>query len=431
MSKFKDLSNNSKAITGLSMDKRRTTNNHPWPFLIILLVLGALIFWIWRASETSTDTLTVKVSELTIAEVTTGTFENSLPVRGVVKPGRVVTLDAENGGKVDIVHIRNGQSVEAGELIVSLVNPTLELQVVGREAEITGKIEDAAARKLQISRNASSDEQSILQLKSDIQSLNKKIATRAPLVPEIVRREELDALQSDLELKQSLLDYRLESQANQAQLTAQQISSLDSSIALLRKNLNIVKTQLDQLSIRSPIAGVLGQFDLNPGQTLKAGDRIGEINDVTQFKIRATVDEFYLSRLFVGQVGSLIVGTVPHDVSLSKIFPEIIGGQFEVEFSFEEFEPAGLRNGQNVEIKLKLEEDAVSTLLPVGSHLQTTGGNWVFVLAPSGDRATRRNIESGRRNQKYIEIVQGLSPREQVITSDYSIFSDFKTLRID
>lgn len=431
MSKFKPITPNKKAVSASGMDQVRATHKRPWLLLAAGLALFLITIWIWRSSETSTEILTVEKSNLRIAEVTTGTFENSLPIRGVVTPGRVVAIDADNGGKVNVVHIRNGQSVKAGDLIVSLINPTLESQVVGREAEIMGKIEDAAARKLQIVRNSSAAEQAILQLKSDIRNLQNKIEARAPLVPEIVRKEELDTLRSDLELKQELLDFRETVQEEEAGLAEKQISSLDSSISLLRKNLTILKTQLKQLDIQSPISGVVGQFDLNPGQALKAGDKIGEINDVTQIKINATVDEFYLNRLLVGQTGSVIFNSNSYNVTLSKILPEIIGGEFEVEFVFLDKEPAQLRNGQNVEIKLKLDDDAFSTLLPVGSYLQITGGNWVFVLNSTGNKVTRRKIESGRRNQEYIEVLQGLSVGEKVITSDYASFLDFETLRID
>jgi HlyD family secretion protein len=334
--------------------------------------------------------LSVNAQRITVSTVTTGTFEDFIPLRGRLVPRSTVFLDAIEGGRVEQILVEDGTIVEAGDMIAVLSNTNLQLEVLGREAAVTEQLNNMRTIELQLEQNRLSHKRNLVEIDYQITRLSREINRQRELISKNLVRDAGEQLQAGLEFA--------------------------------RKN-------LDDLSVRAPVAGKLSGFNIEIGQSIARGGRLGQIDDPDGYKLNARIDEYYLGRVDLQQVASAEHNGRDLDLRVSKIYPQVNEGQFEVDMTFAE-QPEGLRRGQTLQTRLTLGDNTDATLIPNGAFYQETGGNWVFVVAPGGGEAVKRNVSLGRRNTKFIEVLDGLEPGENVITSPYTSFVGMDRLNL-
>jgi HlyD family secretion protein len=374
--------------------------------------------------------LSVNAQRITVSTVTTGTFEDFIPLRGRLVPRSTVFLDAIEGGRVEQILVEDGTIVEAGDMIAVLSNTNLQLEVLGREAAVTEQLNNMRTIELQLEQNRLSHKRNLVEIDYQITRLSREINRQRELISKnLVSQSTVDQLEDELTYYQNRREVTLESQATDARMQEQQLQQLRDAGEQLQAGLEFARKNLDDLSVRAPVAGKLSGFNIEIGQSIARGGRLGQIDDPDGYKLNARIDEYYLGRVDLQQVASAEHNGRDLDLRVSKIYPQVNEGQFEVDMTFAE-QPEGLRRGQTLQTRLTLGDNTDATLIPNGAFYQETGGNWVFVVAPSGGEAVKRNVSLGRRNTKFIEVLDGLEPGENVITSPYTSFVGMDRLNL-
>jgi HlyD family secretion protein len=366
--------------------------------------------------------LSVNAQRITASPVTTGTYEDFIPLRGRLVPRSTVFLDAIEGGRVEEILVEDGALVAAGDPIAVLSNTNLQLEVLGREAAVTEQLNNMRTIELQLEQNRLSHKRNLVEIDYQIKRLTREIDRQRELITKnLVSQSTIDQLEDELVYYNNRRDVTLESQATDARMQEQQLRQLRDAGDQLQAGLVFARKNLEDLSVRAPVAGKLSGFNIEIGQSIMRGGRLGQIDDPDGYKLNVRIDEYYL-----GRVDLQLVATAEHngrdlDLHVSKIYPQVKEGQFEVDMLFDE-DPVGLRRGQTLQVRLTLGDNTDATLIPNGSFYQDTGGNWVFVVSPDGSEAIKRSVRLGRRNQNFIEVLDGLEPGETVITSPYTSF---------
>ena len=421
------------AGSGASMDEKIENPGKKWKYISLgaaaLIVLAAVI---WAIMSLSGDrSFRVPSDTLTISKVTTGIFEDYIPIRGRIVPRTTVFLDAIEGGRVDNVYVEDGDILKKGDLIISLSNSSLQLQVTNAEAQVAEQLNNMRTIELSLEQNRLNNKRTILDIRYQIENLKRELEADRQLGEEgfISKRDLLDK-EKDLVYQQERLKLALESQESDERLQKQQLEAQRDASERLLKNLATARKNLDDLNIPAPIAGKLSGFDAEVGQNIMRGGRLGQVDIPDQFKLQADIDEFYINRVDIGQSVSYQHNGKTYLAEVKKIYPQVTNGQFQVDIQFTENQPPELRRGQTLQAKLTLGDESEAVLIPNGSFYQDTGGNWIFVVTVDGSEAVKRNIVLGRRNSSYIEVVEGLAPGEQVVTSSYSGFEEIDRLKI-
>ena len=421
------------SISGQGMD-RRVERRTPWPkvagWALAALVAAGFVAWL-TLLLIGGRSLTVQSGRIAVSEVTSGTFEDFVPLRGQLVPKSTVYLDAIQGGRVEEMLVEDGATVEAGQLIARLSNTNLQLEVLGREAVVTEQLNALRTIELQLEQNRLSHKRNLVEIDYQVKRLERAIARQRDLVArDLVAQSTLDELQDELDYYVNRKAVTLESQATDARLQEQQLRQLREAGEQLESGLGFARKNLDDLDIRAPVAGRLSGFAIEIGESIAPGGRLGQVDDPEGYKLRVGIDEFYLGRVDLEQTGVAEHGRRDYDVVVSKIYPQVNNGQFEVDMSFAE-EPRGLRRGQTLQVRLTLGDNSEAVLVPNGAFYQETGGNWVFVVTPDGTQAVRRNVRFGRRNTDFIEVLDGLEPGERVVTSPYTSYAGMDRLSIN
>jgi HlyD family secretion protein len=371
-------------------------------------------------------TLGVDPERLAFSTVTYGLFRDYIPITGNVVPRTTVFLDAVEGGQVTDVYVEAGAIVEAGEPLVRLKNTNLQLEVIGREAQLTEQLNNLSSTRLSFEQNRLRHRRELIDLDFEIDRLVRHIAQREPLVRTGgATQGELDDLEAELAYRTALRDAVLEAQRVDEEFQTTQIERLQEAIEAMNMNLGIARENLENLVITAPISGQLTLLEANVGESKPPGQRIGQIDELGAFKVSAFIDEFYLPRVSVGQVATLELAGDAYALEVAKIFPDVRNRQFEVELSFLGDPPALMRRGQTVRMRLDIGEPADTLVVANGAFYDDTGGRWVFVVDPTGDRAVKRPVRFGRRNPEGIEVLDGLREGERVVTSSYESLLDF------
>ena len=410
------------SISGQSMD-RRIERKTPLSRKLGYGAAGvvALLFAWWLVGALLGGcSLSINSERIAVASVTVGTFEDFIPLRGRLVPRSTVYLDAVEGGRVEQVLIEDGAIVEAGDPIVVLSNTNLQLEVLGREAAVTEQLNFMRTIELQLEQNRLSHKRNLVEIDYQITRLNRAIDRQNELAEkDLVSQSTIDELQDELDYYVNRREVTLESQATDARLQEEQLRQLRAAGSQLQTSLAFARKNLDDLNVRAPVAGKLSGFDVEIGESIVRGGRLGQIDDPKAFKLNVKIDEFYLGRVDLGQTAAANHNGRDLELTIAKIYPQVNAGQFEVDMIFDE-EPDGLRRGQTLQLRLTLGDNSDANLIPNGSFYQETGGNWVFVVSPSGTEAIRRSVRLGRRNTDFIEVLDGLQPGEKVITSPYT-----------
>ena len=420
-------------ISGQAMD-RRVEKKASYGRLAAYIAGGvAVLLFAWWFVDTILGgrSLSVNAQRITVSSVSTGTFEDFIPLRGRLVPRSTVFLDAIEGGRVEQILVEDGTMVEVGDLIAVLSNTNLQLEVLGREAAVTEQLNNMRTIELQLEQNRLSHKRNLIEIDYQITRLSREIARQRELIAKnLVSQSTVDQLEDELTYYENRREVTLESQATDTRMQEQQLLQLRDAGEQLQAGLGFARKNLEDLSVRAPVAGKLSGFNIEIGQSIARGGRLGQIDDPDGYKLNARIDEYYMGRVDLQQHATAENNGRTVDLQVSKIYPQVNEGQFEVDMMFAE-QPDGLRRGQTLQTRLTLGDNTDATLIPNGAFYQETGGNWVFVVAPGGREAIKRDVRLGRRNTSFIEVLEGLEPGEQVITSPYTSFVGMDRLSLD
>lgn len=415
------------------MDKPRQLHFwQKWRRTISAVILFAAIAALWvMAAPTSERTLRVNKNDLIIASVQQGIFEDVIPLRGEVMPLRTLYLDAIEGGRVEKIHLEDGATIEVGAAIVDISNTRLQLESITREAQVSEQINLLQTQELNLARNDLEHKRNLTELDHQIKTQNQRLERMKPLLKrQLISAAELQDAEDNLAyLKKRQQLIREAREVDQA-LQAAQMKQLRDSTKSLNNNLNFARTNLASLNVKAPIAGRLTAFSLEPGQSLMPGERFGQIDDPDHFKLMAQVDEFYMNRTRVDQTAIAKIDQQEFPLRIKKIYPQVVDGQFRIDLVFTGKQPPNISRGQTLQLRLQMGANEPAQLIPNNSFFQDTGGHWIFVVSADGQRAQRRDIQLGRRNSQFIEVISGLILGEQVIVGPYTTYADIDYLKI-
>jgi HlyD family secretion protein len=422
------------SVSGAAMDRVVAPAKRPWyHWLGLLGACLAVVYGTWHYWQASgSRTLAMNGDKLKIAPVQRGEFEDYIAIRGRVTPRKTVYLDAIEGGQIKQRLVEDGAMVEAGELIVVLNNTALQLDVTRNEAMVTEQLNNMRTLELQLERNRLEHRRNLVEMDYEITRLQRQIARLAELdAAGVAIRSQLEDARDELAYFQARRTVTLESQATDARLQQTQLDFLNTSAAQLEDNLALSRLNLEALQVRAPVAGKLSGMDVEVGQSIARGGRLGQIDDPAHFKLRASVDEYYLNRVALEQQARYERDGHNYPLRISKIYPQVSNGQFEIDLLFTGEEPTAIRRGQTLQAKLTLGEASEALLIPNGAFYQDTGGRYLFVLDASGTQANKRTVSLGRRNARHIEVLAGLEAGERVVVSPYSNFKDMDRLALN
>ncbi len=390
-----------------------------------------LLLVIWYFKPDAGRALKVQNDRIVVSTVSLGEFDDYIPVRGQVAPLKTVFLDAIEGGRVEATYVEDGAPVSAGDLIIELSNTQLQLDVIAREAEVTEQLNNLRNTELSLEQNRLTHKRNLIDINYNIIRLGREVERLSPLVErDLIDDGSLERLKDEYDWYVARREITLESQATDERLQKVQMEQLRIAGAQLEQNLEVARRNLESLNVRAPVDGKLTAFDLEVGQALSRGMNIGQIDDPESFKVTANIDEFYLSRVDLEQTATLTTNGDDFTLFVRKVYPQVQNGTFEVDMIFGERAPTTIRRGQTMQLNLQLGSPSRSLLIPNGAFYQDTGGNWVFVVTVDGLRAVKRNVRLGRRNLRFIEVLDGLESGEQVITSPYTNYLDMDRLEL-
>ena len=392
--------------------------------------LGLLaIFILWLVLRDGSPTLRVNGDSLTINEVTRGEFNDYIRVSGQVQPMTTVQISPQEGGVVEKIIIEEGSHVRAGDEILRLSNDNLDLQILNSEAELAEKENILRNTLISMEQQKLSLRQDQLQLQSDVNRLRRKYLQNKSLYEEkLIAREDYLTSKEDYELAAGKLQLVKDRAKQDSLYRAVEIDQMQESLDNMRKNMLMIRRRKDNLTIKAPIDGELGLLDVVLGQSVSAGTKIGQINNLDSYKIEAQIDEHYIDRVTSGLSATFQRQNDSYDAVIRKVYPEVRDGKFKADFKFGGEVPDNIRTGQTYYLNLQLGQPETAVLVPRGTFYQKTGGKWIFVVSPDGGKAVRREIRIGRQNPQYYEVLDGLNPGEKVITSGYNSFGDNEVL---
>lgn len=384
----------------------------------VICLIGGSVYYTSGGSK-----LNVDAERITISEVKTGAFQEFIPVNGVVLPMTTIYLDAMEGGRVEEVFAEDGAMMKKGDPILKLSNTDLELSLANQETSVFNLL-----TQMRISGNAAT-QNTIMKLNqgTDVDNLYREAKRVYDLNKQLYDSQAI-SLQ---EFKQSENNYNY---ASQKKKLTEQILKQDSvsgkeelaqakeSFKRTQEALKIMRRKVEDLIVRAPVDGQLTSLAAEPGQSKNKGERLGQIDVITGFKVRVEIDEHYITRIYPGLKGEFTLAGKNYRLSIHKVYSQVKNGKFQVDMKFEDGVPKDIRRGQSLQIRLALSDETQAILLARGGFYQQTGGNWVFKLSDDGTVAYRTDIQLGRQNPDYYEVIQGLKPGDKVITSGYDTY---------
>ena len=407
--------------------KKKWTFKRVSLFAVGLLFISFVLYSFFFADKRSK--LNVDLEKITIADVKFGVFQDFIPVTGGVLPSTTRYLDAREGGIIQSIEKETGELVKKGDVILRLANSNLELSVLSQQAALYEQINRSTTTRLSLNQNDLNQRQGLAEIDMNInlyepqykrfKQLYEKDLISKREFEEVEERYKYNVIRKDL----TYASYRIDSTARMSQLL-----ELNASENRMRQSLEGVNMILDNLVVRARIDGQLATPDHELGQSIVRGVRLGQIDVVGTYKVRVRIDELYLPRVDVGLKGSFPQSGTNYGLVITKIFPTITEGRFEVDMEFTGDQPEFIKRGQSVRIRLELGNSAQALLLPMGGFYKDSGGNWVFLVDESGNRAVKKDIRLGRKNSEFFEVMGGLEAGQKVITSSYDHFGDNEVL---
>ena len=400
-----------------------------WPHLVGGCLVLAICGWVILGNHAST--LKVNRDELTISDVQRAEFKDYVRTNGQVMPIQIVQISPEEGGIVLEKVVEEGTHVKKGDVIVRLSNSNLDLQILNAEAELAEKQNLLRNTQVAMQQDRLNNQPEQAQLDMDTQRKQRTYDQNKRLYQEkLISKEDYIKSQEDYQLsakKRSLISKRLKQDSIYRTI---QMDQMEDNLQNMRKNVVLVRQRKDKLEIRSAIDGELGLLDVELGQSIQPGQKIGQLNDLSDYKVQASIDEHYIDRVRPGLTATFTRGDKQYQLQVRKVYPEVRDGKFRCDFVFKGARPENIRSGQTYYIDLELGQPEQAVIIPRGTFFQTTGGQWIFVMDKSGSKAYRRQISVGRQNPQHYEILEGLEPGERVVTSGYEAFKDNEVLVI-
>lgn len=417
----------------MAMDRVIEKKQRPlWQWGVLVLVVGVAGWFVYGLlADATIRTFRVQADQLIVSEVSFGAFEDVTPIRGTIQPFNSVFLDAVDGGVVEEVFVEEGSFVEAGQPLLQLSNTDLRLNVARNDTSITEQLNNLSNITNSLETTKLSTERQIIDIEYRITVLERQKARADELVQQnLMAQEQYDAITDELEYQRRVLTNTRARQELENKIREERTVQIQDQIDKLNENLELSQSSFENLLVRAPIAGQLTSLPVDIGENKIRGQRLGQIDVIDQYKIVAQVDEYYVTRVMAGQSAKFTLAGRDYQASVLKVYPEITDGTFEVDLAFEGMAPDNIRRGQTLQLELTLGSPAETLLLPLGGFVQDTGGNWVFVLDSTGDYAVRRDIRTGRRNNRYVEVREGLEAGDRVITSSYGQMQDMERIQL-
>ena len=398
-----------------------------WPYIAGGSVLIAMLLWVIFGNHAST--LRVSRDELTISDVQHAEFKDYVRTNGQVLPIQVVQISPEEGGIVVEKVVEEGTMVHRGDVIVRLSNSNLDLQILNAEAELAEKQNLLRNTQVAMQQDRLNNQTEQAQLDMDTQRKQRTFDQNKRLYEAKLISEE-DYLQSQEDYllsvkKQSLVSRRLKQDSLYRTV---QMDQMEDNLQNMRRNVVLVRQRKEKLEVRSAIDGELGLLDVELGQSIQPGQKIGQLNDLSDYKVQAQIDEHYIDRVRQGLSATFTRGDKQYLLQVRNVYPEVREGKFRCDFIFKGERPENIRTGQTYYLDLELGQPEQAVIIPRGTFFQTTGGQWIFVLDKGGERAYRRPIRIGRQNPQYYEVLEGLEPGERIVTSGYEAFKNNEVL---
>ena len=393
--------------------------------------MGAFVvaFVLWLVLRDNSSTLRVNGDTLSLGTVAQGEFNDYIRVTGQVQPMTTIQISPLEGGVVQEIVTEEGSKVSKGDVIVVLSNESLDLQILNSEAELAEKENLLRNTMISMEQQKLSVKQEMLQLRVEVRRSKRAYESARELYAEkLISREEWLKAEEDYMLATDRLAL-VETRAKQDSLyRAVEIHQMEESLANMRLNMRMIRKRKDNLTIKAPIDGELGLLDVALGQSIAAGVKIGQINNLDSYKIEAFVDEHYIDRVVAGLQARFERQDESYETVIRKVYPEVRDGKFKTDFKFNGEQPANIRTGQTYYLNLQLGQPEEAVMIPRGTFYQKTGGRWIYVVSEDGTRAVKRNIRIGRQNPQYYEVLEGLQPGERVVVSGYDGFGDNEVL---
>jgi HlyD family secretion protein len=416
----------SEPVSGGAMDKVVVRKRLDRRIVIAGAAAAALllltIFWLFAPRA---DSMTIARDRLTISQAQSGTFDDFLPVRARVTPLLTVYLDAVEGGQVQKKLVEDGAQVSQGQLLAVLSNAELQLSTLEKQAEVEQQLNNMRSQELALANTRSANLRDLNQAQTDLAKARRQYDLYKPLAEKgFVSSKTFNDARDDLHYQTSRLEILKRTIAQTEAMQTSQLRQLRIAASSLNSSMGVAQSSLGQLNIRAPVAGQLSGFDIQLGQSLQQGERIGQIDSAGGDKQQADVDEYYLGRVALGQTATADIDGKTYKLKVAKVYPQVRNGQFQIDLLFDGPEPASMQRGQTIQAKLTVGDSAKALLIPNGAFFNDTGGAWVFVVDKGGNSATRRQVQLGRRNTDFIEVLGGLEPGERVITSSYGGLTD-------
>lgn len=415
----------------MGMDRKIEKKKGIRPKHIIYVIIGLIVVFLFIKVIQSSNVSSVRVDKdkITISETEYGDFDDFIRTNGRVEPISVIYLDAEEGGRVKERFIEEGAILKKGDVILELENRSLYEDIMNSESNLAQKQNMLRQTRINFESQRLLSQQRVLDSKFEIIKTKRYFDQQQTLFDkELVSRDiYLDAKES-YEYAVQLHIINQQRAQNDSLILATEMIQLDQDLKKMQKTLDLVYERLENLKVKAPVDGQLGMLDAEIGQSIAKGMRIGQINVLTDYKIVALIDEHYIDRVRRDLSATFERQEKLFNLAVKKVYPEVRNSQFEIDLVFTDERPDNIRAGQTYYINLQLGAPQKSLMVSLGSFFNSTGGQWIYVVDPSGDFATKRNIKIGRKNPKYYEITEGLQAGEKVITSGYDLFGDNEKL---
>lgn len=398
--------------------------NIPYALGLLLVVLV-----VWLLAKENTSTLRVNTATITVSNVQEGEFNDYVSLNGSVQPITTMQISPLETGVVERIVAEEGTAVKAGDVILEMTNKQLSMQILQSEADLAEKQNILRNTLISMEQERLALRQEMLQLDLDVTRKYRVYMQNKELyADELIAREEYLQSKEDYELAMNRRDLVRERQKQDSLYRTVQVAQLDENLRSMQLNMQLIRERVGNLQVKAPIDGEVGMLNVVLGQTLMQGSGIGQINDLSAYKVTAMVDEHYIDRVVTGLTASFMRQDNNFDMLLKKVYPEVRDGKFKIDLTFSSELPDNIRTGQTYNLNLQLGQPVEAVYIPRGAFFQKTGGRWIYVVDETGERAYRREIRIGRQNPKYYEIVDGLSKGEKVITSSYDNFGDNEVL---
>ncbi|ERJ60763.1 efflux RND transporter periplasmic adaptor subunit [Sphingobacterium paucimobilis] len=392
---------------------------------IVALIGGSYYF------SSGNSRLNVDKDRISIVEVKEGVFQEFIPINGTVLPISSIYLDAAVGGRVEEKYVEDGAILKKGDPIMKLSNTDQELGLVQQETQVLNLLTQAqiartSAEQVSINnRNQMADVEQALRESARLYNLNKKLYAE-----KAIGSQEFEKSKNDYNYQKERVVLTKQILRQDSISSRQKIKQDQETFQRTQSALKLMRRKVGDLILRAPVDGQLTSFDAEIGQNKNAGERLGQIDVLTGFKVRAEIDEHYINRIFTDQVGEFTLNGKPYQLKIKKVYTQVTNGRFQVDMEFVGQAPTTVRRGQTLQIRLSLSDETKALLLAKGGFYQQTGGNWIFKLDKTGTTAYRMDIQLGRQNPEFYEVISGLKPGDKVIVSNYETYDKIQELNI-